>query len=128
MGVWVHGEPRAYVVVTLVFLDRKDFIDGASWMLLECWGQMPELACVDVTVWGGCGGPYRIGWSCVRRAAGKWPGVIHCCPVCRSPIMVGASWCSWSASGASVGQEVMMLGFPVALAVGGLQMASPKAA
>ena len=52
MGVWVHGEPGAYIVVTLVSLIREDFIDGASWMLLECWGQMPELARVDVTVWG----------------------------------------------------------------------------
>ena len=52
MGVWVHGEPGAYVVVTLVSLDWKDFIDGASWMLLECWGQMPELARVDGTIWG----------------------------------------------------------------------------
>ena len=23
---------------------RIDFIDGASWMLLECWGQVPKLA------------------------------------------------------------------------------------
>ena len=38
--------------------------------------------------------------------------------------MVMACWCSCSASGASVGQEVMILGAPVALAVGGLQMAS----
>ena len=52
MGVWVHGEPGAYIVVTLVSLIREDFIDGASWMLLECWGQMPELARVDGTVWG----------------------------------------------------------------------------
>ena len=52
MGVWVHWEPGAYVMVTLVSLDRDDFIDGVSWMLLECWGQMPELAGVDVTVWG----------------------------------------------------------------------------
>ena len=33
--------------------------------------------------------------------------------------MVMACWCSCSASGASVGQEVMILGAPVALAVGG---------
>ena len=52
MGVWVHGEPGAYIVVTLVSLIRKDFIDGASWMLLQGWGQMPELARVDVTGWG----------------------------------------------------------------------------
>ena len=39
-----------------------------------------------------------------------------------------ACWCSCSASGASVGQEVMILGVPVALAVGGLQMASSESA
>ena len=44
MGVGVHGEPGAYVMMTLVSLVWKDFIDGASWMLLECWGQVPELA------------------------------------------------------------------------------------
>ena len=38
MGVGVHGEPGAYIVVTLMSLVREDFIDGASWMLLECWG------------------------------------------------------------------------------------------
>ena len=42
--------------------------------------------------------------------------------------MVMACWCSCSASGASVGQEVMILGVPVALAVGGLQMASSESA
>ena len=52
MGVGVHGEPGAYMVVPLASLVRQDFIDGASWMLLECWEQMPELAWVDVTVWG----------------------------------------------------------------------------
>ena len=51
MGVGVHGEPGAYIVVTLVTLIREDFIDGASWMLVECWGQMPELAQVDGMVW-----------------------------------------------------------------------------
>ena len=48
----VHWEPGAYIVVILVTLIREDFIDGASWMLLECWGQMPELARVDGTIWG----------------------------------------------------------------------------
>ena len=52
MGVWVHGEPRTYIVVPLVSLVQEDFIDGAIWMLLEWWGQMPELARVDETVWG----------------------------------------------------------------------------
>ena len=42
--------------------------------------------------------------------------------------MVMACWCSGSASGASVGQEVIILGVPVALAVGGSQMASPESA
>ena len=50
--MWVHGEPGKYVVVTLGAPVRKDFIDGASWRLLECWGKMPELACVDATFWG----------------------------------------------------------------------------
>ena len=44
MGVGVHGEPGAYVMMTLVSLVWEDFIDGASWVLLECWGQVPELA------------------------------------------------------------------------------------
>ena len=44
MGVGVHGEPGAYVMMTLVSLVWENFIDGASWMLLECWGQVPELA------------------------------------------------------------------------------------
>ena len=48
----VHWEPGAYIVVTLVTLIREDFIDGAGWMLLERWGQMPELARVDGAVWG----------------------------------------------------------------------------
>ena len=42
--------------------------------------------------------------------------------------MVMACWCSCSAIGATVGQEVMILGVPVALALGGLQMASPESA
>ena len=52
MGMGVHWEPGAYVVVTLVSLIRTDFIDGASGVLLECWGQKTELARVDGTVWG----------------------------------------------------------------------------
>ena len=52
MGVGVHGEPGAYVMMTLMSLVCEDFIDGACWMLLECWGQMPELARVDGTIWG----------------------------------------------------------------------------
>ena len=48
----VHGEPGAYIVVALRSLVREDFINGASWMLLERVGQMPELARVDGTVWG----------------------------------------------------------------------------
>ena len=51
MGVGVHGEPGAYVMMALVSLVWEDFIDGASWMLLECWGQVPELARVDWAVW-----------------------------------------------------------------------------
>ena len=52
MGVGVHGEPGAYVVVSLGSLIRENFINGADWLLLECGGQMPELARVDVTGWG----------------------------------------------------------------------------
>ena len=44
MKVGVHGEPGAYVMMTLVSLVWEEFKDGASWMLLECWGQVPELA------------------------------------------------------------------------------------
>ena len=96
-----------------------------------CWSAGDR--CQNRPEWMGrsgavCGGPCRIDWRCGRRAAGKWSGVIHCCPVCRSPSMVMACWCSCSASGASVGQEVMILGAPVALAVGGLQMASSESA
>ena len=35
----------------------EDFIDGAGWMLLECWGQMPELAWVNGAVRSGLWGP-----------------------------------------------------------------------
>ena len=35
--MWVHGEPGACVVVTMSSLVRKDFIDGAGWMLGEHW-------------------------------------------------------------------------------------------
>ena len=42
--------------------------------------------------------------------------------------MVMACWCSCSATGASVGQEVMILGERVAVALGGLQMASSESA
>ena len=52
MGVGVHGEPGAYIVVTLVSLIRENFIDGAGWMMSERGGQMPELARVDGTIWG----------------------------------------------------------------------------
>ena len=57
MGMGVHGEPGAYIKMALMSLVREDFIDGASGMLLECGGQMPELARVDGTIWG-----------CLRRA------------------------------------------------------------
>ena len=53
MGVWVHWEPGACVVVTLGSRLREDLIDGAGWMLLECWGQMPELAWLNGAVRGG---------------------------------------------------------------------------
>ena len=53
MGVWVHWEPRAGAVVAWRSWVWEDFIDGAGWMLLECWGQVPELAWMDEPVWGG---------------------------------------------------------------------------
>ena len=52
VGVGVHGEPGAYVVVSLGSFIRENFINGADWMLLECGGQMPELARVNGTIWG----------------------------------------------------------------------------
>ena len=77
MGVWVHGEPGAYVVVTLGSPARKDFIDGASGMLLDCWGHMPELACVDVTVWGWLWRPLQNWWElcseCSREVVRRHP-------------------------------------------------------
>ena len=51
MGVGVHGEPGAYIVVTLGSLIRENFIDGAGWMVLERGGQMPEWARVNGTIW-----------------------------------------------------------------------------
>ena len=57
MEVWVHWEPGACVVVTLGSRLREDLIDGAGWMLLECWGQMPELAWVNGAVRSGLWGP-----------------------------------------------------------------------
>jgi hypothetical protein len=49
----------------------------------------------------------------------KWSGD-------RSPTVVRVCWWSWSAIGASVGQEVIMFDGLVALAVEDLQMASPE--
>ena len=57
MGVWVHWEPGACMMVTLGSRVWEDFIDGADWMLLECWGQMPELAWVNWAVRSGLWGP-----------------------------------------------------------------------
>jgi hypothetical protein len=54
MGMWVHGEPGACVVVTVGSLVREDFMDGASWVLVtRWWGQVSELAWVNVVGWGG---------------------------------------------------------------------------
>ena len=53
MRVWVHWEPRAGAVVAWESWIWEDFIDGAGWMLLEGWGQVPELAWGDGPVWGG---------------------------------------------------------------------------
>ena len=57
MRVWVHWEPRAGAVVAWESWIWEDFIDGAGWVLLEGWGQVPELAWVNVTVWDGLRGP-----------------------------------------------------------------------
>ena len=57
MRVWVHWEPRAGAVMAWESWIWEDFIDGAGWMLLEGWGQVPELAWVNVTVRDGLRGP-----------------------------------------------------------------------
>ena len=44
-------------MVTLGSRVWEDFIDGAGWMLLECWRQVPELAWVNVSVQDGLRGP-----------------------------------------------------------------------
>ena len=75
VGVWVHWKPGACVVVTLGSRVCEDFIDGAGWVLLECWGQVPELAWVNVTVRDGLRGPLEDwlelcpegSWGVVRR-------------------------------------------------------------
>ena len=58
---------------------------------------------------------------------GSWGGGSVASIVVRC-VGLRACWCSCSADGASVGQEVMILGVTVALAVGGLQMASSESA
>ena len=78
MGVGVHGEPGAYVMMTLVSLVWEDFIDGASWMLLECWGQVPELAWVNVTVRDGLRGPLEDWLELCSEGSGEMFG---CHPV-----------------------------------------------
>jgi hypothetical protein len=83
---------------------------------------------------GGCDGLERaVGalgglFGAVSGCPWGWSGVIQCYPVRRSPTMVRACWCSWSATEASVGQEVNMLGGTVVLVMEGLQMASPESA
>ena len=47
MGVRVHWEPWACLVVSLGSHCREDFIDGPGWVLLGRWCQVPELSLVD---------------------------------------------------------------------------------
>ena len=56
----------------------EDFIDGAGWMLLEGWGQVPELAWVDGPVWGGLWGPLEDGLELCLEGNGE---VFGCHPV-----------------------------------------------
>ena len=68
--MWVHEEPGAYVVMTVGSLIREDFIYGAGWMLGKLWwGQVPELAWVDVTGWGELGE----GLVGLVGAVSEWP-------------------------------------------------------
>ena len=57
MGVWAHWEPGTCMMVTLGSWVWEEFIDSAGWVLLECWGQMPELAWVNGAVRSGLWGP-----------------------------------------------------------------------
>ena len=47
-------------------------------MLLECWGQVPELAWVDGPVWGGLWGPLEDGLELCSEGSGE---VFDCHPV-----------------------------------------------
>ena len=78
MGVWVHWEPRAGAVVAWESWIWEDFINGAGWMLLEGWGQVPELAWVDGPVWGGLWGPLEDGLEMCSEDSGE---VFDCHPV-----------------------------------------------
>ena len=78
MGVWAHWEPRAGAVVAWGSWVWEDFTDGACWMLLECWGQVPELAWVDGPVWGGLWGPLEDGLELCSEGNGE---VFGCHPV-----------------------------------------------
>ena len=50
--MWVQGEPGPRIVGAVWSWVRENFIDGAGWVLLECWGQVPELTWMDGPVWG----------------------------------------------------------------------------
>ena len=82
MRMWAHREPGACIVVTMRSLVRKDFIDGACRMLgKHWWGQVPELAWVDVTVWGGLWWPVEDWLELFSDGHGK---VIRCHPLLSS--------------------------------------------
>ena len=53
MGVRVHWEPWACLVMSLGSRCRENFINGPGWVLLGRWCQVPELSLVDGSCWGG---------------------------------------------------------------------------
>ena len=89
---------------------------------------MPELSVVDGSCWGRPWGSLEDGVKLGAEGYREMSSGIHAWPVCRSPTVVMAWWCSWSAQGARVGQEVIMLGGSLVVIAGGLQMASPESA
>ena len=67
--MWVHGEPGAYVVVTLVTLVWKDFIDGAS--KLNVVGVLGTDARIGLCECGGLGLAVSIFVECVGAVVGE---------------------------------------------------------
>jgi hypothetical protein len=50
VGVWVHCEPEACLLIAVRSQVREDLVDGAGWVLWRCRRQVPELAWVDRAV------------------------------------------------------------------------------